>query len=224
MICQRTPRRCKLVGMKRTFKPWWPGLLIGVLATCVYGEEIPADLKPLLADLSAENFETREAAAKKLDQAPSATTALLEHIQKEATDPELKQRLSVILQARAKRELLENLKKDMTVLPSGLGIKTITAGTGESPKPEDSVVVHYKGLLIDGKEFDSSYSRKEPATFPLTAVIKGWTEGLQQMKAGGKYMLLIPPELAYGANGAGPIPANATLIFQIELLEVRKSK
>jgi len=120
--------------------------------------------------------------------------------------------------------LADNKKKDGVVtLPSGLQYKVITAGKGASPKATDTVVTHYRGTLIDGKVFDSSYDRNEPATFPVNGVIPGWTEALQKMKVGDKWQLFIPANLAYGENGAGPIAPNSVLIFDIELLEIKKS-
>ena len=104
---------------------------------------------------------------------------------------------------------------------SGLVYKELTPGTGASPTAADTVKVHYRGTLIDGTEFDSSYKRNEPAQFPLSNVIKGWTEGVQLMKVGGKSRLICPSDLAYGDQGRPPqIPGGATLIFEIELLEV----
>src|SRR5262245_35672776 len=104
---------------------------------------------------------------------------------------------------------------------SGLVIKTITPGTGPSPKPTDKVKVHYHGTLTDGTVFDSSVERGQPATFPLNGVIKCWTEGVQLMKVGGKSRLICPPELAYGDNGAPPrIKPGSTLVFEVELLEI----
>jgi FKBP-type peptidyl-prolyl cis-trans isomerase FkpA/FKBP-type peptidyl-prolyl cis-trans isomerase FklB len=104
---------------------------------------------------------------------------------------------------------------------SGLVIKTITAGTGPSPKPTDKVKVHYHGTLTDGTVFDSSVQRGQPATFPLNGVIKCWTEGVQLMKVGGKSRLTCPPDLAYGDAGAPPrIKPGATLVFEVELLEI----
>ncbi|MDY7230143.1 FKBP-type peptidyl-prolyl cis-trans isomerase [Hyalangium rubrum] len=107
---------------------------------------------------------------------------------------------------------------------SGLIYKETQAGTGAAPTPTDIVRVHYKGTLIDGKEFDSSFKRNEPATFPLNGVIRCWTEGLQKMKVGGKARLVCPSEIAYGDRGAPPdIPGGATLIFEVELLEATKN-
>ena len=106
-------------------------------------------------------------------------------------------------------------------LPSGIQYKVVKAGTGRQPTASDRVTVHYRGTLVDGQEFDSSYSRGEPATFPVNGVIKGWQEVLPLMKEGGHWQVVIPPELAYGDRGAGAtIGPNATLIFDIELLNV----
>ncbi len=106
---------------------------------------------------------------------------------------------------------------------SGLVYEVIEQGTGASPEAADSVVAHYTGWLLDnGKLFDSSHARGEPMQFGLQQVIKGWTEGLQLMQTGGKYLFTIPAELAYGARGSGTIPANATLVFLVELIEVKK--
>ena len=108
---------------------------------------------------------------------------------------------------------------------SGLQYEELTAGTGATPKPADKVKVHYRGTLIDGTEFDSSYARGQPVEFPLGNVIPGWTEGLQLMKVGGKAKLFIPPQLAYGERGAGAkIGPNETLIFEVELLNVEKAE
>lgn len=104
---------------------------------------------------------------------------------------------------------------------SGLQYKVLAEGDGPSPKPEDVVVVHYKGTLIDGTEFDSSFKRNQPAEFPVRGVIPGWQEGLQLMKKGGKMMIYVPPELGYGAAARQQIPANAVLIFEVELLDVK---
>jgi FKBP-type peptidyl-prolyl cis-trans isomerase FklB len=108
-------------------------------------------------------------------------------------------------------------KKDIISLPSGLQYRIIKKGNGKQPGPTDTVSVHYRGTLIDGKEFDSSYKRNEPASFALNGVIKGWSEGLQLMKEGARWELFIPPELGY--NNRGPL-ANQTLIFDVELLSV----
>ena len=105
--------------------------------------------------------------------------------------------------------------------PSGLIYREVTAGTGASPKATDKVKVHYRGTLINGTEFDSSYSRNQPAEFPLNGVIPCWTEGVQKMKVGGKSRLVCPSDIAYGDRGRPPvIPGGATLVFEVELLEV----
>jgi len=120
--------------------------------------------------------------------------------------------------------LEENKKKEgVKTTASGLQYKVEKEGTGPQPKATDMVTVNYRGTLIDGKtEFDSSYKRGQPATFPLNGVIKGWTEGLQLMKPGSKYQFVVPSNLAYGERSVGPdIAANATLIFDVELLEVK---
>ena len=125
--------------------------------------------------------------------------------------------------SETKAFLAENQKKEgVKTLPSGLQYKVLTEGSGKMPKAEDTVTVNYKGALIDGTEFDSSYKRGQPATFQVKGVIKGWTEALQLMKEGSKWQLFIPPELAYGERGAGrDIGPNATLIFEVELLTVK---
>jgi FKBP-type peptidyl-prolyl cis-trans isomerase FklB len=113
-------------------------------------------------------------------------------------------------------------KPGVVTTPSGLQYKVITQGTGPKPTASDTVICNYKGTLIDGKEFDSSYKRGEPATFPVSGVIKGWTEALQLMPVGSKYELYIPSDLAYGERGAGAdIGPNTTLIFEVELLSIQ---
>ena len=110
------------------------------------------------------------------------------------------------------------------VTPTGLVYRSLKDGEGASPTAADTVKVHYRGTLPDGKEFDSSYKRNAPAQFPLGGVIKCWTEGVQKMKVGGKAKLTCPASIAYGERGAGGglIPPNATLLFEVELLEIAK--
>ncbi|TCK06097.1 FKBP-type peptidyl-prolyl cis-trans isomerase [Marinobacterium mangrovicola] len=118
--------------------------------------------------------------------------------------------------------MAENGKKDGVVTTdSGLQYEELSEGEGASPSEEDTVKVHYRGTLIDGTEFDSSYARDKPVSFPLNGVIPGWTEGLQMMKEGGKARLVIPSDLAYGPGGMGnAIGPNETLVFEVELLEI----
>ena len=105
---------------------------------------------------------------------------------------------------------------------SGIGVTTLKEGAGANPKGSDTVKVHYRGTLENGQEFDSSYKRGQPATFPLTRVIPCWTEGVQKIKVGGKAKLVCPPNLAYGNQNVPGIPPNSTLIFEVELLEIAK--
>ena len=117
--------------------------------------------------------------------------------------------------------LAENKKKEgVQALPSGLQYKVVTKGNGPVPKADDTVKTHYRGTLIDGTEFDSSYKRGEPATFGVTQVIKGWTEALLLMPVGSKWQLFIPADLAYGPGGRPGIPPNSTLLFDIELISI----
>jgi FKBP-type peptidyl-prolyl cis-trans isomerase FklB len=112
-------------------------------------------------------------------------------------------------------------KEGVVTLPSGLQYKVLVAGTGPKPTATDSVVCNYKGTLLDNTEFDSSYKRGQPATFPVTGVIKGWTEALQLMPVGSKWQLFIPPDLAYGERGQSTIGPNATLVFEVELVSIQ---
>jgi FKBP-type peptidyl-prolyl cis-trans isomerase FklB len=125
--------------------------------------------------------------------------------------------------AKAGQDFLEanKAKPGVVALPSGLQYKVITEGTGPKPTASDVVVCNYKGTLIDGTEFDSSYKRGKPATFPVGQVIKGWTEALQLMPVGSKWELAIPPSLGYGERGAGPIGPDQTLLFEVELMSIQ---
>jgi FKBP-type peptidyl-prolyl cis-trans isomerase FklB len=125
--------------------------------------------------------------------------------------------------AEGEKFLAENkTKPGVKTTASGLQYKVIKEGTGSSPKETDTVVTNYRGTLIDGTEFDSSYKRNEPASFPVNGVIKGWSEALQLMKKGSKYQLFVPAALAYGPRGAGQdIGPNAVLIFEVELMDIK---
>jgi FKBP-type peptidyl-prolyl cis-trans isomerase FklB len=140
------------------------------------------------------------------------------------------QEMAKTLGEKNKREgeafLAENKKKEgVKTLPSGLQYRVIKEGTGQKPKITDTVTTHYRGTLTDGIEFDSSYRRGKPVSFPVNGVIPGWTEALQLMGEGAKWQLFIPPNLAYGERGAGrDIGPNATLIFEIELISIQEKK
>jgi len=123
--------------------------------------------------------------------------------------------------AEGDKFLLENRDKEgVQVTDSGLQYKVVVMGDGAKPAASDKVTVHYRGTLLNGEEFDSSYSRDQPTSFQLDQVIPGWTEGVALMPVGSKFMFYIPPGLAYGPNGGGPIGPNATLIFEVELLSI----
>lgn len=126
--------------------------------------------------------------------------------------------------AAQSKEYLEKAAKEKGAVKtaSGLVFKSLKEGAGANPAATDKVKVNYRGTLIDGKEFDSSYTAGKPAEFRLDQVIKCWTEGVQLMKPGGKAQLVCPPDTAYGEKGSGLIPANATLVFEVELIEVTK--
>ena len=138
----------------------------------------------------------------------------------------LQDKLKAMLQSKSEEQenfLQDNATKEgVIVLPSGLQYVVLQQGNGEKPGPVTMVTVHYEGSLVNGKIFDSSYKRGQPATFGVHQVIAGWTEALQLMPVGSKWRLFIPSSLGYGARGAGgSIPPNATLIFDVELLGVR---
>ncbi len=128
--------------------------------------------------------------------------------------------LAIALAAVSFQAVAAEPKEEKTA--SGIVITKIREGTGASPKSTDTVKVHYRGTLVNGKEFDSSYGRGQPASFPLNRVIPCWTEGMQTMKTGGKSKLVCPPNLAYGSSGRPGIPPDATLIFEVELLEIAR--
>jgi FKBP-type peptidyl-prolyl cis-trans isomerase len=179
-------------------------------------ENEAAAIQEAIKNLDSNDFDVREKATRELAAAGRKAQPFLEAVQKNSTDAEVKVRAG---------KLLEKIKMEdgIVTLPSGLKYKVLKEGAGVSPKATDVVVVHYAGRLENGTEFDSSYKRGQPATFPLNRVIAGWTEGLQLMKPGAKYTLTIPANLAYGSNpppGSG-ISAGDTLIFDVELISVK---
>jgi FKBP-type peptidyl-prolyl cis-trans isomerase len=159
------------------------------------------------------------------DEAQAALAAVQNDIRKK--QQEKMQAAAAVNTKQGEAFLAENKGKEgIVTLPSGLQYKILTAGTGPKPAATDSVSCNYRGTLIDGKEFDSSYKRGEPVTFAVNGVIKGWTEALQLMPVGSKWQLFVPPDLAYGDRGAGAdIGPGSTLIFEVELLSIQdKSK
>lgn len=187
------------------------------------GYQVGGDFKRQGVEMNAE------AIVRGIEDALAGAEPLMKPEDMQATLVELKRRIVAEEKTRkAERELQqqeegrkfleENAKKDgVTTTDSGLQYQVVEPGTGKTPGPTDQVTVSYRGSLVNGQEFDSSYSRGKPATFPLNGVIKGWTEGLQLVSEGGRIKLFIPPELAYGDRG--PL-ANRTLIFDVELISV----
>jgi FKBP-type peptidyl-prolyl cis-trans isomerase len=162
----------------------------------------------------------------KLDDA--ARDEVKNTVAKKMQERQMQERLEQAEKSKTEGEkfLAENAKKEgVKTTASGLQYEVLTEGKGAKPGAADRVTVHYKGTLINGEEFDSSYSRGQPVTFPLGNVIPGWTEGLQLMTPGSKYKFVIPAALAYGERGAGvKIGPNATLVFEVELISVEKDK
>lgn len=127
--------------------------------------------------------------------------------------------------AEGQKFLAENKTKEgVQTTASGLQYKVLNMGDGAKPAATDTVKVHYRGTLLDGTEFDSSYARNEPISFALNRVIPGWTEGVQLMPIGSKFTFYIAPELGYGEGGGGPIPPNSTLVFEVELLDIENQE
>lgn len=153
-------------------------------------------------------------------------SATLQAFSKKLRDKQMAEREKQVTEnlETGKKFLEENKQRpEIIETASGLQYEVLAKGSGESPASEDNVTVHYKGTLLDGTEFDSSYKRNQPATFQLNRVIKGWTEGLQLMSPGAKHKLYIPAALAYGEAGSGQnIPPNSALIFEVELISVEK--
>lgn len=188
------------------------------------GEKLKQQSIDVDTELLARGLKDRYGGGKTILTEDEARQAFTEFQKRQmAKQAETMRILSEKNKADGEKFLAENAKKKgVKTLPSGLQYKEITPGKGKSPKATDNVTTHYRGTLIDGTEFDSSYKRGQPATFPVSGVIPGWTEALQLMKEGGKWQLFVPSNLAYGERGAGrEIGPNATLIFEVELISVQ---
>jgi FKBP-type peptidyl-prolyl cis-trans isomerase FklB len=193
------------------------------------GHQVGGDFKRQGVELNPE------ALLKGIQDALSGTEPMMSRQEMNKTLMDLKKKIMAAQQEEQKKAAGQNLtegkaflaengkKDDVKTLPSGLQYKVITEGSGKTPAAKDTVTVHYRGTLIDGTEFDSSYSRGKPATFGVDRVIKGWTEALQLMKAGAKWQLFIPADLAYGQRSTGSIGPNSTLIFDVELISVKQN-
>ena len=198
-------------------------------ASYSYGVDVATRLKQQGIELDvnalnqgiADAYNGNELALSEEDRLQAKTT-----FQTELRDSLVKQQTDIAEKnlADGKAFLEENGKKTGVITTdSGLQYKILTTGEGKQPKASDTVTTHYKGTLIDGREFDSSYKRDKPASFPVKGVIKGWTEALQLMHVGDKWQLYIPSELAYGATKRSElIQANSTLVFELELLGIKE--
>ena len=178
------------------------------------------DLDPQVLAKGIMDAMTKQKPQMTEDEIRATLLAFQQQLQKDAQTKMQKEAEANV--AKGKKFLADNAKKEgVKTTKSGLQYKVIKSGSGKPPKLTDEVTTHYRGTLIDGTEFDSSYKRKQPATFPVNRVIGGWTEALQLMKEGDKWQLFIPSDLAYGERGSGPdIGPNEVLIFDIELLKV----
>ena len=184
------------------------------------GRNLGSDLKKQSIDIDPNMV------AKGIQDALSGANPLLSNEEVQETMVAFQKEMSEKQKQRGEAFLAENKKKEgVNTLASGLQYKVVKAGSGKKPKLNDTVTVHYRGTLIDGTEFDSSFRRGKPATFPVSGVIPGWTEALPLMEEGAKWQLFIPPKLAYGEPGAGGlIGPNATLIFEVELISIQEIK
>jgi len=184
----------------------------------IIGTDIGGNLKRQLIDVDPNTL------ARGIQDGLSGAKPLLSKEEIQETMVAFQKEMAEKQKRRGEVFLSENKKKEgVKTLPSGLQYKVITAGTGKKPKLNDTITVNYRGTLIDGTEFDSSFRHGQPATFSVSGVIPGWTEALPLMQEGAKWQLFIPPNLAYGDRGAGGvIGPNATLIFEIELISVQE--
>ena len=192
------------------------------------GWDIGEDIQRRGAEFDVETIiaAIRDSGAGNDPQVPAEEmVALLTELQQKVRQEQAEafQKLADDNQAAADDFLQKNLSKNgIVALPSGVQYRIIEEGEGSRPGMEDTVKVHYRGTLLDGTEFDSSYARNEPISFALNRVIAGWTEGVQLMPIGSKFIFYIAPDLAYGEAGGGPIPPNSTLIFEVELLDIEE--
>ena len=186
----------------------------------IIGMDIGGNLKRQSVDVDPNIL------AKGIQDALAGTKPVLSQEEIQETMMAFQKELMAKQKERGETFLAENKKKEgVKTLQSGLQYKVIKAGTGKKPKSSDTVTVQYRGTLIDGTEFDSSYRRGQPATFQVSGVVPGWTEALQLMEEGAKWQLFIPSKLAYGERGMGGlIGPNATLIFEVELISVQENK
>jgi len=186
----------------------------------IIGMDIGSNLKKQSVDVDVSSL------ARGIQDALSGAKPMLSQEETQETMTAFQKEMAGKQKQRGEAFLSENKKKEgVKTLPSGLQYKVIKAGTGKKPKVNDTVTVNYRGTLIDGTEFDSSFRRGQPATFPVSGVIPGWTEAMQLMAEGAKWQLFVPPNLAYGERGAGGlIGPNATLIFEVELISVQENK
>lgn len=192
----------------------------------IIGMDIGASLKQQGSDLDLEALfdavrTTYTGGTPELTPEEAATIREAFIAQRRAAAEVDRQSLGATNAAEGEKFLLENRTKEgVQVTQSGLQYQVLEMGDGPKPAATDKVKVHYRGTLLNGEEFDSSYARGEPISFALDQVIAGWTEGVQLMPVGSKFMFFIPPDLAYGPAGGGPIGPSATLIFQVELLGI----
>lgn len=186
------------------------------------------------SDFKQQEFEVQpEAVLKGIQDAMSDADSLMSRQEMQQTMADMGKKVAELKKVKRqqitryeqqnRQFLVDNAKiQGVTTTASGLQYRVVEAGSGDSPDVSDRVLVHYRGKLINGTEFDSSYKRKKPANFKVNQVIKGWTEALQLMPRGSHWQLYIPSELAYGEKGAGPsIPPNSTLIFDVELISIQ---